>query len=761
MKCLLDAQALFKLADVRRAFVICLLLVLTTLAAYWPLRFCGFINFDDPLYVTNNPHVFHGLTFGGLRWAFTAMHSANWHPLTWLSHMLDCQIFGDNPPAHHLVNLFFHVAATLLLFWILKRMTQCELRSAFVAGFFALHPLHVESVAWVAERKDVLSGLFFMLTIWAYVAYAKREKSEDRNPKPEYLPVGHNPKAEIRKDAPVPKVRVSRFSHLPSSIFYLLALLLFACGLMSKPTLVTLPFVLLLLDYWPLRRLGVGELRVEGSASESAVHDSNFKVQPSKFVPQLIEKLPFLALSAASCAVTIIAQSKGGAVVSEDMIPFRWRTLNAIVAYATYLAQTVWPHNLAVFYPHPGVWPVAIVSGSLVLLLGISLLVARAGMRRPYLVVGWLWYLGMLVPVIGLMQVGSQAMADRYTYLPVVGIFIMIVWGVADLRSVWPRAKTALTLAGGLALGACLIATNLQVRYWQDSLTLFQHALKVEPESALAQRNLGQALSQWGRQEEAIVHFQKALELKPDFAMAQVNLGDSLNLLGKLDEAMTHYRQALDLKPEYEAAHYKLANALALKGALADAEVHFQTALRYKPDYAEAHTKLANLLVLQGRAAEAMEHYYDAIKLNPDYQEGFYYLAATLARQKKLESAVTYLRVAIKLKPDDPVSLNDLAWILATADRPRIRDLNEAITLARRACELSRQENPKYLDTLAVAYSETRRFAEAIETTRRAVAAAETTGQKKLAEIIQGRLKFYEQGRTYLESFDKTPTANP
>jgi tetratricopeptide (TPR) repeat protein len=526
-----------------------------------------------------------------------------------------------------------------------------------------------------------------------------------------------------------------------STLDYSLALLFFALGLMSKPMLVTLPFVLLLLDYWPLRRFELPTLTS----------------QPS-IPPRLLwEKSPFLLLTIASCIVTFFAQYKGEAVAPMDMIPIRSRIANALIAYASYLLKMIWPQNLAVFYPHPVDWPAANIVGALLLLICISVVAVCLRRRSPYLLMGWLWYLGTLVPVIGLIQVGSQSMADRYTYVPLIGVFVMIAWGAADLVSRWRHRQPAVALVGGLALAGCVVSTNLQVRYWQDSLTLFRHALEVDPESPLSQRNLGQALSERGEQKDALVHLEKALELKPDFPLAHVNLGNSLNLLGRLDEAIAHYNEAIDLKPGYEMAHYQLANALVVKGRVQEAEIHFQAALQSKPDYAEAHTKLANLLILEGRQDEAMPHYFTAIKSNPDYEEGYYYLATVLARQRKFEEAVAYFQFAIKLKPDNTPVLNDLAWILATTDNSKTRNVPDAIRLAQRACELTHRQNPKYLDTLAVAYSEKRQFADAIAATRQAVTIAESAGQKSLAATIESRLKFYQQGHSYREISNLAP----
>ena len=418
----------WKLKSMRRPALLSLLLIVLTLAAYWPVRHAGFTNCDDDAYVTENPPVLHGLTGNGVKWAFTTFHASNWHPLTWLSHMADCSLFGENAAGSHLVNVGFHLANTLLLLLLLWRLTGAVWRSGFVAALFALHPLHVESVAWIAERKDVLSTCFGLLTLLAYVRYV--EGSKVQSPK--------------------------------SKVWYGLALLCFVLGLMSKPMLVTWPFILLLLDYWPLRRLQL-------STGHSKLKTLLFFVR---------EKLAFFGLAAAASAVTFWAQKTGGAVVPLQELPLLNRLANVAVAYVAYLAKAFWPTRLAVLYPFVLDLPVMKVALAVVGLLAATVFSFLAARRAPYVLMGWVWFVGTLVPVIGLVQVGNQAMADRYTYIPLVGVFIVVSWGAVDLTSRWRGQRFALSAGAAVVLAGCFIGTRLQVGYWRNSLALFSHALQ-------------------------------------------------------------------------------------------------------------------------------------------------------------------------------------------------------------------------------------------------------------------------------------------
>jgi tetratricopeptide (TPR) repeat protein len=551
-----------------RDILVCLFLVMATLAVYWQVQNYDFVNFDDSEYVYENRHVQEGLTLKSIIWAFTTIHLGNWHPLTWLSYMLDCQFYGMNPGWHHLTNLFFHIANTLLLFFVFRKMTGSLWRSGFVAGLFALHPLHVESVAWVSERKDVLSTFFWMMTMWSYIWYVEH-------------PVFHR---------------------------YILIILFFALGLMSKPMLVTLPFVLLLLDFYPLNRFQFQ--RSDGGASS----------QQMPIVLRLIlEKTPLFVLVVMSSAITFYAQKHGGAVASLEVIPLKARVANALVSYANYIGKMVYPSKLAVLYPHPGMLPWWKIAGACLLLVSISFLAIRIVKQSPYFAVGWLWYLGTLVPVIGLVQVGSQAMADRYTYVPLIGIFIIIAWGIPELVEQWRYRKICLATLATVVFTILMAMTWKQVGYWKNSITLFEHTLKITSNNYLPHNNLGTALNNQGRTEEAIEHYLQALRIKPDYEKAHNNLGAALANQGRTEEAIEHYLQALRIKPDYVDAHYNLGLALANQGRTEEAIEHYLQALRIKPDYVDAHNNLAIALFRKGNIEGAIVHFRKALRINPDH----------------------------------------------------------------------------------------------------------------------------------------------
>jgi protein O-mannosyl-transferase len=694
----------------RRPAIIAAFLIIASVAAYWPVRHAQFINFDDPVYVTNNPKVFHGLTTVGVGWAFTTFHGSNWHPLTWLSHMLDCQVFGENAAGHHWVNVGFHAANAVLLFLLLRAMTGKDWRSVFVAALFALHPLHVESVAWVAERKDVLSTFFGLLTLLTYVRYVRQCK--------------------------VPSSK--------SKVWYGLALVCFVLGLLSKPMLVTLPFLILLLDYWPLQRFNAP--KVERCHGPASLQHSDTAISALVW-----EKLPFFALSAASSAVTFLAQHTGGAVVTMDKLSLPDRIANASLAYLGYLGKTFWPVKLAAYYPlAPGLFKVDAVL-SMLALVGLTVLALAAARRAPFLAVGWLWFVGTLVPVIGLVQVGQQAMADRYTYFPLVGVFVIVAWGAADLSSRWRHRRVALCLGGAGVLIACFACTRAQVRYWQSSIALFSHAIQVTENNALAEHNLGDALSLQGNQREAMNHLDEALRIKPGYPQAHFNRGNAYGVLGEVDRAIADYREAIRNKPDYEQAYCNLGKGLALQGRLDEAKTNFLAALRCKPDYAEAHTKLGNVLMLQGKTGEALEHLHAAVRIQPDYDEGQYFLGAALARQKQFGEAAGCFRAAIKANPGHASALNDLGWLLATCPDAQVRNVPEAIRCAGRACELTGHADPMHLDTLAVAQSEAGQLGQAMVLTEKAIGEATAAGNSALAAQLQAHLSLYRGGRSFTQ----------
>jgi len=556
--------------------------------------------------------------------------------------MLDFEIYGLRAGGYKTTNVLFHLANTLLLLLVLKRMTGKLWRSAFVAALFALHPLHVESVAWVTERKDVLSTLFWMLTMWAYLRYVER----------------------------------------PGVIRYLMIILTYTLGLMAKPMLVTLPFVLFLLDYWPLNRFHQVGSDIGGEPPKRLPARL---VQSSPLAVSLVlEKIPFVVLAALSSAVTLIAQHKGGALQTVALLPINVRIANSLVSYVTYISKMIWPKPLAVFYPHPGsslsMWQ---ASGAGLLLVTISVLVLRSFRRHPYLLVGWLWYLGTLVPVIGLVQAGVQAMADRFTYVPLIGLFVIMAWGLPDLLAGWRHRRIALSLAASAAISAVMIFSWLQVQLWKNGVTLFEHTLSVTANNWLIHNNLGLTLIEGGRVEEAVSHYSEALRIKPDYAEAHNNMGVALGEGGRLEEAFYHLSEALRIKPDFAEAHNNLGIALGESGRLKEAVYHLSEALRIKPDFAEAHNNLGLSLKKGGRIEEAVNHFSEAVRFKPDYAEAHNNLGVALGESGRLKEAVYHLSEALRIKPDFAEAHNNLGIALVLQGRPEesVNHFSEALRI--------------------------------------------------------------------------------
>ena len=573
-----------------------------------------FVNFDDGGYVYDNPQISGGFTARGIAWVFTHEHVANWHPVTGLSHQLDCQLFGLSAGAHHVTNCLLHAAAVVLLFLVLWRMTGGFWPSAMAAALFAVHPLRVESVAWISERKDVLSGLFFMLTLAAYVGYV-------RNP--------------------------------PSLGRYLLLAVFFALGLMAKPMLVTLPLVLLLLDYWPLGRVTAspGPQHCKGGGFPGG---ANFlETVLSRYpLPQrlVIEKIPLFVLVAVSCATTFWAQ--GSASALDLRITVASRITNALVAYATYLVQLFWPVGLAAFYPHPGEsLPVCKFLASLIVLCCISLAALAYRRRYPYLLVGWLWFLGMLFPVSGVCQAGSQAMADRFTYLPHIGLYLALIWAVVDQCRSRPYRRWLYGIASALVLAILMGGAWRQTCFWCDSETLWTHSLACTGSNCVAHHNLGNALADRGEVDSAIAHYQEALEIKPDLAGAHNDLGNALAGRGQVDLAVAHYRQALKIKPDFAEAHNDLGKALAGRGEVDSAIAHYQKALEIKPDNELAYNNLGVALAGRGQVDAAMACFRKALEIKPSYAEAHYNLGIALAGRGQIDAAMACFRKALEIKP--------------------------------------------------------------------------------------------------------------
>lgn len=737
-------------------FLICLALGAITLLLFLPSVQHNFLDYDDQYYVTENPAVQTGVTDRSLAWAF-GFHAGNWHPLTWLSHMLDCSLYGLNPAGHHLTNILLHTASTVLLFLVLSRATRAPWRSASVAALFGWHPLHVESVAWIAERKDVLCAFFWMLTLLAYARYAEASKVQSRK----------------------------------ARIWYGGALVLFILALMSKPMAVTLPFVLLLLDWWPLERV---------------------RLKPVFML--LLEKIPFFALSAAVCALTMQAQEL--AMVSTVGLTVAQRVTHALVAYAHYAGAMFVPRGLAVFYPYR----IGISAGEIVFAGGalalITLLALQFARQRPWLAAGWFWFLGTLVPVIGLVQVGDQAWADRYTYLPLIGLFVCVVWSVAEAV----KNRRVLTGMAAVIAVALLAGTTAQLRHWKTTRTLFEHTARVTKDNHMAITMLGSLLAREGKLPEAMERYRTALRLQPDFPEAHFFLGNALDQQGELDEAIAEYERALQFKPYLEQTQVLLGIAHGKKQRYEQASAHLLAALKLNPDSAVAHNNLARIHHTQGRLDDAIEHYTAALKLNPtlaqahnnlgivllqkgeladgtvklrealrlnptnaesqfnlalalNQQEhwaeaagwfaktvgtGFndanahYQYALALARQHKPRDAMSHYAQALLAQPDFPDALDELAWILSTETDPEFRNGTEAVRMAERACELTARKDPAKLKTLAAALGENGRYPEAITIAQQASALARAAGRNELARICEAMLEMFKSSKPWHES---------
>ena len=674
---------------------LCLVLAAITMAVFGQTRTYDFVDLDDNEYVYENPVVAKGLTFKGIVWAFTDDKTDHWHPLTWLSHMADCQVYGLWAGGHHLTNVALHTAAAVLLFLALREMTGSLWRSAFVAAVFAIHPLRAESVAWIAERKDVLSGVFFMLTLWAYAHYARQ----------------------------------------PSCRRYTAVALWYGFGLLCKNTLVTLPFVLLLLDWWPLHRVkldGAGGAKF-GAAKLVALFGGLVK-----------EKIPLFLISAGSCAVTVLGPQK---VAGSAQVPFLERLGNAVVSYGIYLWQVVFPAGLAIPYPYPPngqpFWKVAL---ALVLLAAIFICVLACLKKRPYLLVGWLWYLGMLVPVIGIVQISYHAHADRFTYLPAIGLVVAGTWAVADWSMGWNHRRAVLQVLTAAVLGTLMVCAWKQTQYWQNSDILSMRALACTTDNYVAHMVLGNALLRKGNADAAIAHYQQALQINPNYARAYNNLGITLLQKGKVDEAITHYQQALKIEPDYTQAHENLGNALFQKGRVDEAITHYQRALQIYPDYEEAHYNLGNALFQKGRVDEAISQYQEALQINPDSAQGHFTLGIALLRKDREDEAIAHFQQALQLEPADPRFQNNLALVLAAAS---LRKGSKVVELAQQANKLTGGKNPVILHTLATALAEAGRFPEAVETAQHALRLAGAQSNTALAAQLQRELKLYQAGKPF------------
>jgi len=663
----------------KRILAINLFLILAVLAAYSQVGNYGFVNYDDNTYITENDHIQNGITLQGLRWAFTTGHAANWHPVTWISHMLDIQLFGLNPGLHHLMNLLFHIANMLLLFFVLHRMTKAPWQSAFVAALFALHPLHVESVAWISERKDVLSTFFWMLTLVGYGYYARR----------------------------------------PCLKTYMAVLAFSALGLMAKPMLVTMPFVLLLLDYWPLDRFGgsrfkhgdsnqragkpVQQIRREANRPAAAHRKkvkagkpspgitaemekpANKELQWASIRPLVLEKIPFLALSILSCVATYIAQSEGGAVASIEVYTPFMRIANAFVSYVIYFAETILPDNLSVFYPYPELRPSWQVLGAVLFLVAVTFAVIRTARRSPYLLVGWLWFTGTLVPVIGIVQVGDQAMADRYTYVPSIGLFIMAAWGFPELLKRRRYGKEVLVACSALCLLCFLLLTRAQAGYWRDSITLFEHALNVTKNNYCMYYNRGHTLESLGKYSRAIEDFDRAIEINPRYADAYNNRGIVYNNLGNYTRAIQDFDRAVEFNPKNAPAYNNRGAAYMAIGNPNQALKDYNVAIDIDPSYADAYYNRGILYNSFGKYQQAIDDYDKAVKTNKfNKAEVFSNRGAAYGYLGDQKKAIEDYGKAIDLDPEHAkayfnrgVAYEELGdWSRAVSDYGKVIELN-------------------------------------------------------------------------------------
>jgi tetratricopeptide (TPR) repeat protein len=615
-------------------------LIVITLAVYWQVGNHEFLNYDDNVYVTENAHVTTGITGSNIIWACTSVYASNWHPITWLSHMTDAQLYGMKPRGHHLTNVVIHTISTVLLFLLLFRLTGLLWQSSFVAALFALHPLHVESVAWVAERKDVLSAFFWFLTLFVYATYVTKRKP----------------------------------------ILYFLSLVSFLLGLMSKPMLVTLPAVMLLMDFWPLNRIILNE-QLPGQRQLLV------RVFP---LPALVkEKIPFCGCALFSAAVTMYAQHKGGSIKSFEVLPFWFRIENAVIAYVKYIAKMLWPRDLSIFYPFTSSLPLWQVICSLLVLLLVSAATIWAGRRHPYLTVGWFWFLVTLVPVIGLIQVGGQSMADRYTYIPLTGLFIMGAWGVPALTRRLKCRQGILALLAGAMVIASAAATWRQLDFWRDNFSLYRHALRVTSGNEVAHYNLGFALDEKGDLDAAIREYREALAINPNSIAARNNLGFALERKGTPDAAIREYREAIRLNPDSVAAHYNLGLAIDEKGDMDAAIREYRQALTINPNFVAAHYNLGLDLAKKGDRDAAIKEYREALAINPTHIAAHYNLGLALAQKGDLDTAIGEFQETLAINPGYSAAHNNLGTALEQKGDldAAIREFHEAIRI-----------KPDYLD---------------------------------------------------------------
>ncbi len=750
-------------------------LIAGTFALFFPVRTFPFIGYDDPSYVANNPYVLAGLKWNSIVWAFSNLTSGftYWHPLSWMSHMLDAQLFGADAGKHHVMSVGYHTVNVILLFLLLRKLTGKIWASAAVAAIFAWHPLQVESVAWVTERKNLLSTFFLLITIWAYTRYVEKLKKSGTDPA--RSPIGHLQNA------------------LQQPAFWL-PLGLFALGLMSKPMLVTVPLVLLLLDGWPFQRI---------------------TRSPAQWATLVVEKIPFFILSGISAVITVQSHKEFDSL-SVGM-PFFVRISTALLSYVRYLQKFLWPNDLGVLYPLPTELPMTRVCLCVVVLAAITAGAIYVARRRPYVLFGWLWFLVTLLPVIGIIQAGSQSMADRFLYVPMIGLSVAAIWLIADLLPTANVGKIIAPVLAALVLVPSFFVARHQLHYWENSLVLFQRAIEVEAINPIAHYNLGYALLMKGNADEAKAHFQKAVEIsskyadarnnlaaialregKPEEAIAQYeailktsprhplahyNLGTILEQQKKFDEALEHFRSAVANDPKNAEAQNALGSALARKGNfdegaehmlkaveldpklpqaqmnagnvmmqrrnLPEAIRHFEEVTKLKPDSTEAQYSLGNALAMSGHVDQALPHFAEAVRLSPNVADGYLALGMALQQTGNIDSAVRAYREGLRINRDMIPLAMRLGWLEATHPDAKLRDGTDALRLAKHAVELTREQSPEALDLLAAAYAENGKFAEAALTAQKAIALANLSGQNAQAGQIEARLQLYKQERSF------------
>ena len=729
------------------ALISALAMVLITLFVYGRVAGFDFINFDDNVYVYENPHVLSGLTAEGVKWALTAMHSATWQPITWISYMLDVSVHGPEPSGFHVTNLLLHLANVALLLLALRKITGDSWRSLFVAAVFALHPLQVEPVTWIASRKDLLSTFFAMITLLSYAHYVKR----------------------------------------PSIARYVPLFVAFALSLMSKQMLVTLPFVLLLLDYWPLRR------------SSSGTSDTT--ASPRTVLPMVLEKLPLVALSLAGGTMAYLAHARGQTIAAAGTVPFSSRVGTAFLSYGSYLRKSIWPDDLAIYYAHPGkALSISAAVAAGLLLVAFSLFVVWRANRHRYLFVGWFWFVGTLVPVIGLVQVGGHSMADRFMYFPIIGLAVLLAWGMPDIAARLGLGRVMPPVLGGVWLIALCVCAWFQVGHWRDSVSIYEHAIDVSAKSFVVHSNLAGALEANSQEpgvgaveakrlmvdaveqhelalerrdnaqlrynlavtiarlartdpdpalvQRAEKHFRKALQYDPGHAEAHHDLGILLYGAGKLDEALGHYLETVRLDPDHASAHNSLGLAYARKARWQDAIRHYEESLRIAPEFPDTHLNLGTALSRVGRLDEAIEELRESIRLDASSAGANYELAVALDRQGDLDQAVLFYARTINLRSGWLEPALRLVWLLAADGDTSYRNPNAAIQIAVYGCRWSDNRDPRALDALGAAYASAGRFEEAVDAAERGIDLARGLGDPGMANAIEGRLANYREGRT-------------